>query len=90
MSASQAYARRCPPARALLVIQLTLETQHALDRPFLAFHFEVDVDMQHAQRPLLSLRIHAQRDRGARAERRAQEFIRYGADILAAQFDAFV
>src|SRR5262245_11663081 len=46
--------------------------------------------MHRAQWPLFAFRIHAQRNRRARAQRRAQQLIRRGSGILATQFRAFV
>src|SRR4029077_8516206 len=49
-----------------------------------------DVDMDRAQRPLLALRVHPQRDRCTRAERGTEDLMRGGAEVLAARRDTLV
>jgi len=77
-------------ARALRVIELALEGQRAGNRPLLAVPFERDLDMHRAPRPLLALRIHAQRDRRTGAERRAQQVIGSRTCILTAELGTLV
>src|SRR6516164_5896160 len=48
------------------------------------------IDLHAAQRPSFAVRIHPQRDRGAGAQRRAEDFEWRGPGVLAAERGSFV
>jgi transposase len=74
----------------LFVVQLAFEAQHARYRALVAFPLEVHVDMHRLQRPLLALRVHSERNRRARAQRRAQQLKGRRPRVLAAQLSVLV
>jgi hypothetical protein len=74
----------------LFVVQLAFEAQHARYRALVAFPLEVHVDMHRLQGPLLALRVHSERNRRARAQRRAQQLKGRGPSVLAAQLSVLV
>src|SRR5215813_9869378 len=74
----------------LLLLVGAVDGEDALDVLLLALSDEVHVGLHRRHRPLLALGIHAQGDHRAGGQRRTQQVIRAGADILAAQRRPFV